>query len=129
MERGDRRDAGRKPGARRRRGVARNALPGLAALAAVLLGVVGFDLLVQRAHTPSQARLDAAEAYVATAGKDYRLDDCKIPLSGDELTMNCDAATAAGRPIELSFGFRPDGTVAVMCEIGTEGCDGNWVAP
>ena len=74
-----------------------------------------------------QARIDAAEAYVAAAGKDYALDDCKIPLNGDELTMNCDAATEAGRTIRLSFGFTPEGTVAVMCEIGTEGCDGNEV--
>ena len=125
LERGHRSDGAPRTGEARRGRRWRNALPGLAAFAAVVLGVLGFDILVQEAHTPSEARIDAAEKYVAAAGKDYELGDCKIPLSGDELAMNCDAETASGRSIVLSFGFTPEGTVAVMCEVGTEGCDGN----
>ena len=87
------------------------------------LGVYGFDLLVQRAHRPSEERINAAKSYLAAEGKDYRLSDCTIPLTGDDTLMNCRAETAAGRTIRLSFGFTPEGSVAVVCQIGTEGCD------
>ena len=97
----------------------------LAAATGLLLGVLGFDRIVQRTHTPSQSRIEVARAFLASQGKnDYRLRDCRIPLSGDEMTMNCRADTPTGRTRHLSFGFTPEGTVAVVCEIGTEGCDG-----
>ena len=97
----------------------------LAAATGLLLGVLGFDRIVQRTHTPSESRIEAAHAFLASQGKkDYRLRDCRIPLSGDEMTMNCRADTPTGRTRHLSFGFTPEGTVAVVCEIGTEGCDG-----
>ena len=97
---------------------------GVAIVGGLILGVFGFDFLVQEAHRPSQKQIAAANSYLAAQGKDYTLSDCKIPLSGDVATMNCRAETESGRTVRLSFGFTPEGTVAVVCQIGTEGCDG-----
>ena len=88
------------------------------------LGVYGFDVLVQRSYRAPDHRVEAAKAHLAGQGKDYRLSDCKLPLSGDEWQMNCRAKTQTGRTLYLSFAFTPEGTVAVVCEIGTEGCSG-----
>ena len=81
-------------------------------------------MLVQRGHRAPEHRVQAAKVYLAAQGQHYELSECRIPGSGDEWQMNCHADTPSGRRLYLSFAFTPEGTVAVVCEIGTEGCSG-----